>query len=297
MSDSGAYVSIQSLAILGPGTLGLSTAQWAAECALQVRLLGRDLEHAAKGLAEIERRWKVAVQRGQLTAQKHGEASHRLTAHAPSPESLESMDVLLEALPESLEIKGHAWRQQKKWVPSKTLLLSGTSSLSIAAINAVAGLENRILGFHLFVPVSRMAIVELIHPLQTHQEWIERAKALAVVLQKRVVSVKDQPGFAASRMALALSLEAMRLVEAEVTSPEEIDALMVLGYGHPVGPLELSDRVGLDLRYAIATELERSTGDPRFAPPDIFRHKVMRGEWGRKKGQGFYAWDSQGRRR
>ena len=152
----------------------------------------------------------------------------------------------------------------------------------------------RLVGFHLFVPVPRMAVVELAVPAGTSQIWVDRARALAFTLHKRVVQVRDQPGFAAARMALALGLEAMRLLEAGVATAEDLDALMTLGYGHPIGPLELSDRVGLDLRLRIAEGLAAS-GEARFQSPPLLRTKVDERTTGLKAGQGFYQWDPQGR--
>jgi len=148
----------------------------------------------------------------------------------------------------------------------------------------------------LFVPVPRMAVVELAVPAGTPQVWVDRARALAATLQKRVVQVRDQPGFAAARMALAQGLEAMRLLEAGVASAEDLDALLTLGYGHPVGPLELSDRVGLELRLRIAERLTAS-GEDRFQPPALLRRKVEEGATGLKAGRGLYAWDPDGRRK
>ena len=153
----------------------------------------------------------------------------------------------------------------------------------------------RLVGFHLFVPVTRMAVVEMAVPAGTPQIWVDGARGLALALKKRVVQVRDQPGFAAARMALALGLEAVRLLEAGVATAEDLDALMTLGYGHPVGPLELSDRVGLDLRLRIAEGLSASGGD-RFQPPSLLRAKVGERATGLKAGRGFYTWDSHGRR-
>jgi 3-hydroxybutyryl-CoA dehydrogenase len=141
-----------------------------------------------------------------------------------------------------------------------------------------------------------MAVVEMAVPRGTSPVWVDRARALGLSLQKRVVVVRDQPGFAAARMALAQGLEAMRLLEAGVASAEDLDALMTLGYGHPVGPLELSDRVGLDLRLRIAERLMASGAD-RFQPPPLLKTKVEEGATGLKAGRGLYAWTPEGRRK
>ncbi|HEX9010727.1 MAG TPA: 3-hydroxyacyl-CoA dehydrogenase family protein [Holophagaceae bacterium] len=284
------------LAILGPGVLGLSLAQWAAERGLAVRLLGRDAAHAARGRAEIERRWEAAVQRGRLDPGGRAAASARLEAHPFGPPALAGAGAFLEAVPEVREAKVPVLAAAAAWGAPDLLLLSGTSALPVADLAGDAGLQGRLLGFHLFVPVSRMAVVELVVPDATPGVWVDRARELAGALGKRAARVRDQAGFAAARMALAQGLEAMRLLEAGVAAAEDLDALMTLGYGHPVGPLELSDRVGLDLRLAIAEGIHRSTGDPLFEPPRLLREKVARGETGLRAGFGFYRWDASGRR-
>ena len=155
-------------------------------------------------------------------------------------------------------------------------------------------MEVGLLGFHLFVPVHRMRVVELAREAGTPDHLLARAAALSMALGLRLVPVQDQPGLAAARMALAQGLEAMRLLEQGVATAADLDALMVLGYGHPVGPLELSDRIGLDLRLAIAEQLHRDSQDPRFEVPAILRALVQQGHTGRKAGQGFHRWDAEG---
>jgi 3-hydroxybutyryl-CoA dehydrogenase len=282
------------LAILGPGTLGLSAAQWAAECGLETWLLGRNQAHAEIGVREIHRRWDQAMTKGRLDTRR-GECAKNLLQAAPfEPSSLKAASILLEALPEDPELKAPALASAAQWGAVDLLLLTGTSALPISDLAVRSGLIGRLVGFHLFVPVPRMAVVEMAVPTNTPQTWVDRTRALAAALQKRVVQVRDQPGFAAARMALAQGLEAMRLLEAGVASAEDLDALMTLGYGHPVGPLELSDRVGLDLRLRIAEGLTAS-GEDRFRPPSQLTTKVDEGRLGLKTGQGFYAWDSKGR--
>lgn len=284
------------LAILGPGVMGLSTAQWAAERGLEVRLLGRDADHAAFGRAEIERRWEASVQKGRFSAQDHASASARLQTAAFGPEAVSGVAAFLEAVPEDPDTKVRVLRKAASWGQPDLLCLSGTSSLPITGLAQAAGLEGRLVGFHLFVPVPRMAVVEIAVPVGTPRATVQRARSLAEALDKRAVEVRDQPGFAAARMALAQGLEAMRMVEAGVASAEDLDALMTLGYGHPAGPLELSDRVGLDLRLRITEGIHHATGDPIFCPPDLLRDMVARGETGLRAGRGFYRWDAAGRR-
>jgi 3-hydroxybutyryl-CoA dehydrogenase len=283
------------LAILGPGVLGVSTAQWAAECGVETWLLGRDRAHAEIGVLEIHRRWDRLLAKGRLEARARECAMGLLRAAPLSAQSLKGASILLEALPEDLDLKAPALALAAQWGAQDLLILTGTSALPVSDLARSSGLTSRLVGFHLFVPVPRMAVVEMAVPAGTHPVWVDRARALAAVLQKRVVQVRDQPGFAAARMALAQGLEAMRLLEAGVANAEDLDALMTLGYGHPVGPLELSDRVGLDLRLRIAEGLTAS-GEDRFRPPSLLQTKVAEGATGHKAGRGLYNWDSQGKR-
>jgi 3-hydroxybutyryl-CoA dehydrogenase len=283
------------LVIVGPGTLGLSAAQWAVECGVETRLLGRNQAHADRGLQEIHRRWDEALVKGRLTPKARSQASARLHAAELGPAALKGASALLEALPEHPALKIPVLVAAAGWGDPDLLLLSGTSALPIGDLARRADLVGRLLGFHLFVPVPRMAVVEMAVPLDTHRAWVDRARALGLTLGKRVVEVRDQPGFAAARMALAQGLEAMRLLEAGVASREDLDALMTLGYGHPVGPIELSDRVGLDLRLNIAEGLLAS-GEQRFQPPESLRQLVAEGATGLKVRQGFYHWNAGGKR-
>ncbi|HJV48535.1 MAG TPA: 3-hydroxyacyl-CoA dehydrogenase family protein [Geothrix sp.] len=286
---------IAPLAILGPGTLGLSTAQWAAECGLETRLLGRDLGHAEAGLREIHRRWDRACAQGRLSAEARDQAAQKLGAAGFGPQALESASSFLEALPEDPDLKASALASLNRPEFADLLVLSGTSALPISDLARRSGLVGRLVGFHLFVPVPRMAVVEMAVAPGTPQALADRARKLGLALRKRVVQVRDQPGFAAARMALAQGLEAMRLLETSVASAEDLDALMTLGYGHPVGPLELSDRVGLGLRLRIAEGLAAS-GEARFAPPSNLKALAAEGATGLKARRGFYHWDSEGNR-
>lgn len=269
------------LTILGPGTLGCSLARHAASRGLTVRLVGRDEAHAARALARMKAR---------------GADFTRATAHGLDAEAFAGADALLEALPEDPDLKAAIWRDLRAKLPDHTLRLTGSSSLPVAALDSRADLDGRLMAFHLFVPVGRMGVVELVAPPAVPSADRLRAASLAAALDLRLVEVQDGPGYAAARMGLAQGLEAMRLLEQGSASAEELDALMVHGYGHPVGPLELSDRIGLDLRLAIAERLFRETGDARFEPPRILREKVAEGALGRKAGRGFFAWDADAKR-
>jgi 3-hydroxybutyryl-CoA dehydrogenase len=174
-------------------------------------------------------------------------------------------------------------------VGHNAVLASNTSSLSIDGIAAGLKDPSRFLGLHFFNPVPASKLVEIVVGASTTDDLVARAQGWVVELGKTAVTVRDAPGFASSRLGVAIALEAIRMVEERVASVEDIDAAMTLGYRHPVGPLKTTDLVGLDVRLAIAEHLERELG-PRFAPPQILRDKVAAGELGKKAGKGFYDW-------
>jgi len=269
-----------SLVILGPGTLGLSLARHAASLGLPVRLVGKSLAHAQAALNALEKR----------------KPGLPISAFGNLAEALEGASTLLEALPEDLRIKGKAWREIHGQAPEDLLCLTGSSALSLAELRLAAGGIRPIVGFHLFVPVHRHPIVELVQEASSTPSLRKKALDMAERLQLKVVPMPDQPGYAATRMGLIQGLEAMRLLESGVATASELDALMVEGYGHPCGPLELSDRIGLDLRLALADYLTKALGEARYTPPSLLSEMVNRGELGRKTGQGFYRWSKEGTR-
>ncbi len=288
---------MEQLAIIGPGTLGLSLARWAAECGLLVTLAGRDLDHVNRGLSKADRQWDVAVQKGRIRAGQRQKARARLHACDTWEAAAEGASWVLEALPESLEVKSQAWARLEPLLPAEVSRLTGTSSIPVSFIRKASVMDSPLLAFHCFVPLERMTIVELVGTESVPRAELERASGLAAHLGKRVALVQDQAGFAAARMALAQGLEAMRLLESGIATAEDLDALLTRGYGHPVGPLELSDRIGLDLRMTISEQIFSSTGDSRFEPPGILRRMVEQGRLGVKAGAGFFEWDAMGKRR
>jgi 3-hydroxybutyryl-CoA dehydrogenase len=274
------------LGICGPGTLGLSAAQWTAECGLRVRLFGRDEAHARRGVEELAQRWSVLANKGKISDARRLELMDRVEAGS----GFAGLDAMLEAVPEDPALKASVLRQLAPRLDPGTLLLTGSSAMPVGALGKEADLTRGLLGFHLFVPVRSMPVVELVVPEGADSFEVTRACALGERLQKRVVRVKDVPGYAAARMALAQGLEAMRLLEEGVADAAGLDALMTGGYGHPVGPLALSDQVGLDLRLAILRRLHAATGEARFRPPDLLETLVAQGHLGRRSGRGFHDW-------
>ncbi|RJK95998.1 3-hydroxyacyl-CoA dehydrogenase family protein [Vallicoccus soli] len=206
--------------------------------------------------------------------------------------ALAGCGLVVEAVPEDPALKAQVLAALDAVLADDAVLATNTSSLGVGELAAALRPDRAFLGLHFFNPVPASALVEVVAGPGTGDALVERARGWVEALGKTAVVVRDAPGFASSRLGLALGLEAVRMVEEGVASPEDIDAAMVLGYRHPVGPLRLTDLVGLDVRLGIAEHLERTLG-PRFAPPALLRDKVARGELGRKTGRGFYEWEDR----
>lgn len=198
----------------------------------------------------------------------------------------------MEAVPERLDLKRAVLRDAAALRPE--LLGSNTSSIAIGDLAAELDAPEHFLGLHFFNPVWAMTLLEIVVGPATAEETTAAAVALAGRLGKDPVVVRDMPGFATSRLGVTLGLEAIRMVADEVASPADIDKAMVLGYRHPIGPLELTDLVGLDVRLDIARTLQAAYGD-RFAPPPLLVEMVAAGRLGKKSGQGFYRWEAGGK--
>ncbi|WP_343449606.1 3-hydroxyacyl-CoA dehydrogenase family protein [Micromonospora oryzae] len=279
--------------VVGAGTMGLGIAYVAAGAGYRVELVEVDPGRATAAGVRLGELWERAVQRGKLTADAAAANRERLTLRPSLGEVAPEPDVVVEAVPERLDLKRAVLRDAAALRPA--LLGSNTSSIAIAELAAGLDRPERFLGLHFFNPVWAMALLEVVVGPATADETTAAAVALAGRLGKDPVVVRDMPGFATSRLGVTLGLEAIRMVADGVASPADIDKAMVLGYRHPVGPLELTDLVGLDVRLDIARTLQAAYGD-RFAPPPLLEKMVAEGKLGRKSGQGFYHWDEGGRR-
>jgi len=214
----------------------------------------------------------------------------RVVAVPEIPAAVSDADIVIEAVVEDLAIKQRLFVDVEHAAPRDALLASNTSSLSIADISSVMSEPARLVGMHFFNPVHAMKLVEVVTHGRDNRPAAERAVAFARQLGKEPIVVRDSPGFASSRLGVVLGLEAMRMLEQDVASAEDIDKAMELGYNHPMGPLKLTDLVGLDVRLAIAEYLHTTLGKPQYEPPKILRDKVKKGELGKKSGKGFYTW-------
>ncbi|MCG5456380.1 3-hydroxyacyl-CoA dehydrogenase family protein [Micromonospora sp. PSH03] len=274
--------------VVGAGTMGLGIAYVAAGAGHAVELVEVDPERGAAALNRLAELWERAVQRGKLSADEAATNRQRVTLRPTLAEVAPAPQVIVEAVPERLALKRAVLRDAATLRPA--LLGSNTSSIAIGALAAELDAPERFLGLHFFNPVWAMALLEIVVGPATAEETTAAAVALAGRLGKDPVVVRDMPGFATSRLGVTLGLEAIRMVADEVASPADIDKAMVLGYRHPIGPLELTDLVGLDVRLDIARTLQAAYGD-RFAPPPLLLEMVAAGRLGKKSGQGFYRWE------
>lgn len=254
----------------------------------QVVLIERDEAAAQSALDRIESSVAQSLERGSA----QGTVENLMSNIASSVDyaAIQSCLLVVEALPEDFTLKLTALRKAEKYLASAAVLASNTSSLSISEIAAKLLRPQEFIGLHFFNPVPASNLIEVVVGKETKPELVALARNWVEELGKTAIIVNDAPGFASSRLGVALALEAMRMVEEGVAEPHDIDAAMVLGYKHPIGPLKTTDVVGLDVRLGIAEYLHEQLGD-RFAPPRILREKVARGELGRKSGKGFFDWD------
>ncbi|MFG1648969.1 3-hydroxyacyl-CoA dehydrogenase family protein [Micromonospora sp. NPDC049275] len=274
--------------VVGAGTMGLGIAYVAAGAGHAVELVEVDPARGATALTRLADLWERAVQRGKLTADEAAVNRQRVTLRPSLGEVAPAPGVVVEAVPERLDLKRTVLRDAATLSPA--LLASNTSSIAIGELAAGLDAPERFLGLHFFNPVWAMALLEIVVGPATAEETTAAAVALAGRLGKDPVVVRDLPGFATSRLGVTLGLEAIRMVADGVASPADIDKAMVLGYRHPIGPLELTDLVGLDVRLDIARTLQAAYGD-RFAPPQLLVEMVSAGRLGKKSGHGFYHWE------
>jgi len=201
--------------------------------------------------------------------------------------------LIIEAAPENLELKQNLLRESEANVNSNCVWATNTSSLSISEIARAAARPEQVVGMHFFNPVHIMRLVEIVVGEHTSKTTLATVRAVAQQMKKEPIIVRDVPGFASSRLGVTLGLEAMRMVEQGVASVRDIDTAMELGYNHPMGPLLLTDLVGLDVRLSIAEYLHGKLGSETFRPPEILRRMVREGKLGKKSGEGFYQWNEQ----
>ena len=280
---------VKRVGVLGAGTMGGGIAQCAAQAGCEVVI--RDVSEAAlsAGLEAIESSLARLLKKDRITAEEREQTMGRISTTLQMGEAAEGMDLIVEAIPERMDLKVEAFSFLGANAPAHAILGTNTSSLSVTEIAAASGCADRVIGMHFFNPVPVMKLLELVRGMNTSEETMVRAKAFGDRIGKESVVVNDWPGFATSRLGIILGCEAIRMVEQGVAAPADIDRAMELGYRHPMGPLKLTDLVGLDVRLAIMEHLFRELGE-QFRPPTLLRQMVRAGKLGRKSGEGFYQY-------
>ncbi len=282
---------IERIAVLGAGTMGHGIAQAAAAAGYRVTLRDISDELVARALRAVESNLAKGVERGKVTEEERARALGNIRGTTDMEETGDA-DLFIEAVPERLELKRETLREVERVAGGKSFIFAtNTSSLSITEIAEGAKNPERVVGMHFFNPVHIMRLLEIVVGRETSAETVETAREVGLKMKKEPITVRDVPGFASSRLGVAIGLEAMRMLEEGVASAKDIDTAMELGYNHPMGPLKLSDLVGLDVRLNIADYLHRKLGAERFRAPELLRRMVAAGKLGKKSGEGFYKWE------
>ncbi|HUP49272.1 MAG TPA: 3-hydroxyacyl-CoA dehydrogenase family protein [Thermoanaerobaculia bacterium] len=284
---------VRQIAVIGTGTMGRGIAYLAATSGFETVLFDADPAALDAARAWIDSTLRRAVEKGRMTDQAAADARGRVHLASDLEPAARGAELIIEAVPESLQLKSDLFAQADLFCAEETYLASNTSSISITKLASNVERRERFVGLHFFNPPHLMKLIEIVRGERTSDATVEEMRRLAAKMGKEAIVVRDSPGFATSRLGVAIGLEAIRMLEEGVAAAEDIDKAMELGYNHPMGPLRLTDLVGLDVRLGIAESLASTLG-PRFEPPRLLRDLVAEGKLGKKTGRGFYDWGGEG---
>jgi len=270
--------------------MGHGIAQVSAMAGHDVTVRDVEDELVEEGLNQIEENLEEGVELGKVKESVKREALASLSGTTDLEAAATDADLVVEAIPEDMDLKQDTFRNVESYAPDSCVFATNTSALSVTSIFSVLDDPGRGVGMHFFNPVHLMDLVEVVVAAETSDETLDFAVDFAEGIDKTPAVVTDYPGFSSSRLAVAIGIEAIRMVEEGVGSPEDIDTTMRLGFNHPMGPLELGDCVGLDTRLSACEYLHEELGE-RFRPPQLLKQKVRAGNYGRKSGEGFYVWE------
>jgi 3-hydroxybutyryl-CoA dehydrogenase len=280
-------MEIKRVGVVGCGLMGGGIAQVCAEAGYETvaREINDDLLN--KGLNAIQTNWKKAVARGKMTEDEQAAALNRLKG-TTSMKDFENCDLVIEAVIELMDLKKEVFSELDSIVPEHGILATNTSCLSIIEMASATKRPDKVMGIHFFNPVPVMKLVEVVETISTSPESMEIGRKFSESLKKQVVHAKDSPGFIVNLLLIPFLLDAIRAYEKGLASKEDIDTGVKLGLNHPMGPLALTDLVGLDTTYHIACAMFEETKDPKYASPVLLKQMVTAGWMGRKSGKGFY---------
>ena len=285
---------LSTVAVLGAGTMGNGIAQVCAMAGYSVALSDPQPDALERAMNTIRGNLEKGVDRGKVSIEARDAALHGLRKAKHVADAVAHADLVIEAAPESMELKTSIFREVDGLAPAHAILATNTSALSVSRIAEATRRPESVVGLHFFNPVHIMKLLEVVRGRETSRETLDTSLAFARRIGKEPIVVTDTPGFASSRLGVVLGLEAMRMVEQGVATPQDIDKAMELGYNHPMGPLKLTDLVGLDVRLGIAEYLHGELGDEQYRPPELLLRMVAEGKLGKKSGQGFYDWRENG---
>jgi 3-hydroxybutyryl-CoA dehydrogenase len=284
--------AISKLGVVGAGFMGSGIAESAARAGLRVHVHEPEEAPLGHSRAQIASSVKRAVTRGKLDTEQAKALIERIT-YSTDLESLAGSDLVIEAVVEDEAVKSRVFRALDEAMPSEAILASNTSSIPIAGLAAATRRPDRVLGLHFFSPVPVMKLVEIVQGLDTADETVQRAEAFVEAIGKQPIRTKDRSGFIVNMLLVPYLMAAVRMYSEGFASREDIDHGMKLGAGHPMGPLELCDFIGLDVLYAVCDSLYEEFKLPEYAPPPLMKRMVVSGHLGRKTGRGFYEYETR----
>jgi 3-hydroxybutyryl-CoA dehydrogenase len=275
--------------------MGSGIAQVCAQTGWETKLYDAFSDSLDRGFSTINEFWMKGISRGKNSEDEVKSWSKNLHRLENLEDALEGVDLVIEAVPEKIDLKRSIFAQIERYAPEDAILATNTSGLRISEIASATKCPERVVGMHFFNPVPLMELLEIIEHDLVSGETLEKAKEIGEAMEKTTIIVGDIPGFATSRLGVVLGNEAIRMLAEGVASASDIDTAMKLGYRHPMGPLELSDLVGLDVRRDILRNLAESFEDPSYLPHPLLDKLVDSGDLGRKTGRGIYVWTNKGK--